>query len=1032
MAWSGGDRRVCVVAGTRVYGDGIEELEHVPEELALVRSALMEAGMEVCAEVSLDPSVPELKRAVQQAMRGGPDGAEPPYSVVVYYSGHGFVSEADYLLPLAGGHPGDRATVLSAYELAGLVFDSGPGPQEVVLVIDACQAGEAGSVVDEFGTKIERQRLEASSRVYVIASASPSQEAAQITFADAFAGAIRSPEVPPSQRYVSPQALAGYIQYRMGERGQEVQFVPPAGLPARYTSRSFPNPRYRRWDPTSLPEAAEGTGWKFCGRRRVVAEIVDHLVGEDPDGLPLLLVGSGGKGKTALLAWVTAAARGEPLPTAEEAMLRMVPPGCVDVFVDAKCADEAHELLRSIGQELGLPFTGDPEEFFARVKEAPGVKRILIDSVDEDPEEERELAELVLAPLAAIDSVRLVLTAARPIDGLAVRSVLLDSPDYFDPADIELLAQTILTERAGSLHRGASRDKVRRLGREVRDRAGNSFLHAYLFALDLAVREAEESETNVRTPVSRVFEDQLVRLNPKDPGWAADLLRPLALAFGSGVPNYPIWIDLVRRLSGRRVDREALDTLLREAHEFVTDFPQGRGSAGWRLRSGEFAAYLTHDHDLQAAHAAFSESLLAPLLREGGGEVEWSRADEYVRLNFAEHAVRARILDRFLTDPEFLLAVDPKRLRRALSLSGTPRARAVRDVCDVVHELSCGDGQDMSRLAFLAGAYGQEELAQRAKQRSRSWQPHWIDRCPAEEVAVVAGGGGRRFLVVTTQAGEVRAVEGGEGPLRSLTAGSEVVSAVAVGRMRGVPVALVGTWDGEARLYDVAGRRSYEVDVFDGRVVACALGDDDLLVSTAGEWCRYTLSSGLEARGDTGDVVVASVASAVVGGRRVVVGCSADRVAVWSAAGELVRVFTTPQRKSLTKVLVHAGRILTSSDDGTVWSFGLTGDDGRKLVDHRGHPVTSMRVVSMGQEAFLLTTGMDGTVVRCPLSGDVERVVPVVNVGVPTKAADVVGADELVVCTGLGTARIRLAPSWAGGRGGAGGPEGVDGSNGSG
>ncbi len=316
----------------------------------------------------------------------------------MYYAVHGYVAEADYLTPLAGGHPGDRATVLSAYELAGLVFDSGPGPQEVVLVIDACQAGEAGSVVDEFGTKIERQRLEASSRVYVIASASPSQEAAQITFADAFAGAIRSPEVPPSQRYASPQALAGYIQYRMGERGQEVQFVPPAGLPARYTSRSFPNPRYRRWDPTSLPEAAEGTGWKFCGRRRVVAEIVDHLVGEDPDGLPLLLVGSGGKGKTALLAWVTAAARGEPLPTAEEAMLRMVPPGCVDVFVDAKCADEAHELLRSIGQELGLPFTGDPEEFFARVKEAPGVKRILIDSVDEDPEEERELAELVLAP----------------------------------------------------------------------------------------------------------------------------------------------------------------------------------------------------------------------------------------------------------------------------------------------------------------------------------------------------------------------------------------------------------------------------------------------------------------------------------------------------------------------------------------------------------------------------------------------------------------------------------------------------------
>jgi WD40 repeat protein len=155
--------------------------------------------------------------------------------------------------------------------------------------------------------------------------------------------------------------------------------------------------------------------------------------------------------------------------------------------------------------------------------------------------------------------------------------------------------------------------------------------------------------------------------------------------------------------------------------------------------------------------------------------------------------------------------------------------------------------------------------------------------------------------------------------------------------------------------------------------------------------------------------VLSSVATAPDGGGRLTVGASADRVAVWDADGALLRTFPAPHRKALTRVAAHGGTVVTAGDDGTVHRCDLRGRDSRLLIRHGEQPVTSLRVLDGPGGPRVLTTGLDGSVVVAPLDGHgVGAATTLVDVGLQVKGGDLEDAGRLVLCTNLGTARIRL------------------------
>ncbi|GAA4813560.1 caspase family protein [Streptomyces ziwulingensis] len=1011
-------RRLGVVAGTEHYGAGLRDLSHVPREVALVRSVLGDMGMDIQDGLALDPSADDLRRVLSRAMD---DGTRTPHDTVVfYYSGHGYTTNTGgYRLATFRGSYGtsdDFATSISAHELAEIVNE--PGPAQVVVVVDACESGAAGDAFRHLQDMITALRGKGPD-VYLITAADRIEEAHQMAFADAFAAALRTPGVPTGMRYIEATALCRDINYRMRMRGagQTAQCAPSPAA-AHRALRAFPNPQYARQRPQHLPEAAEGSGWAFCGRKRAAHELVQHVSGVDPDPRPIVVTGPAGWGKSTLLAWLATASDGQPLPTADGPAAERVPEGCA-VLVQAR-GQPWQSVLRDIGNELGVSYRG-PEPFFRALADLPTLTGVLIDSVnrvgaldtdENDPTVVQTFVEQVLVPLSQVDTVRLVVAAEAPLGAIDMREIPLADAEYFEPADLDMLVRGVLTGRSGSLHRHAPGHALDRMAAGVRERSEGSFLRAYLFAVDLTGREPTEDEAAVQSSMVDVFQQQLTRVKRDDPTWARDLLTPLALALGPGMPDFPLWMDIVHRLSGREVDHAGLEHLLRVAGEYIADSPAGPGRAGWQLRRDEFASSLAQRHDLTEAHAAFTEALLSTLGLGEDRRPRWNTADEYARRNFAEHAQRAGVLDGFLLDPDFLFSVDPLRLRRALTLSGTPRARDVRNVLDLIHDRDRSDGCDLARLQFLALAHDQTELARNAAQANGKWTSAWLHRAPADEVTVVPGVRGGGYVVVGTQDGGALVGERNRTGLRELQSADDPVSASGAGLWNGRPLAALGTWSGRLTLHelDTGRHHSLEDAVPDfHRVVTCEVGEHGLLVATAHAWRRYGTAGGDERHVDTDGLVLASAATATVAGEHRTVGCSSGRVAVWEADGRLSHTFRTPQSRALTRIVAHEDRIYTASDDGTVCASSLDGTDQRVVARHADQPVTSMRVLRTAKGTSLLTTGLDGTLRVAALERhrQGEPAVPV-DVGLGIKAADLEDEATLIVCTNHGTARIRL------------------------
>ena len=415
--------------------------------------------------------------------------------------------------------------------------------------------------------------------------------------------------------------------------------------------------------------AARG-GDLFRGRQAALDRITGWLTAEESPGLPLVVTGQPGAGKSAVLARAVLRAEAQH--------------GGPGLAFHARAASIGDFLAALAGlADVDTPDTAD--DLVTSLAALPGqpLLPVAVDALDEaaSDQDRRQIAQ-VLAELAVLPGPRIAV-ATRPLaagnpyapggllPALGVTAsdpnlVDLDSDAYFDLDGLRQFAAVLLaqdgTDRPGPP--GAAWTQYRtshaardRLAALIAERAGQNFLVAAMAAAPLSTaREITDPDASGFDP-ARIpsgvgdalgkYLDQLPeQRRERDRG----LLTALAYARGAGLDD-PAWLAFAAAL-GYPATVADLDVLRRSA---AADYllQSTTTERGARPVTRLFHQALA-DELLAARHKPGDESLLLDVLLGRAGRTGWQ--DRYACDHAAEHASAAGRLDQLLDDPLYLIS----------------------------------------------------------------------------------------------------------------------------------------------------------------------------------------------------------------------------------------------------------------------------------------------------------------------------------------------------------------------------------------
>ncbi|GGP18233.1 trypsin-like peptidase domain-containing protein [Nonomuraea glycinis] len=833
-----------------------------------------------------------------------------------------------------------------------------------------------------------------------------------------------------------PRARLGYRAERAGELamtawGWSLTDDPEAG---------------RHWRPRARGVSRDSErGHRFTGRGEVLSRIVAWLDGERPAYSALVVTGSPGVGKSAVLGRIVTTA--DPalragLPDSDTAV--RATPGSVGCAVHAK-GKTALDVAAEIARAAGVPRPERLEDLVAALDAGPRLN-LVIDALDEagTPAQARELITGLVVPLAeTCQAVRVVVGCRRRDDegdlllrfGRAGELLDLDDPALFREADLATYAlATLRSARADDnpyLEDGAARPVADRIAALS---AGN-FLVAGLMARAHGLHDtvaAGPGELSFSPTVDGALRDYLAKLGPE----AGDLLTALAFAQAPGL-TVEVWRTAIQALYGHAPEREAL---IRFA---------GSSAANFLVESGR-TYRLFHqalNDTLLAARAEFhpredDERALARAFLAYGVRAGWASAPDYLLRSLPPHAVNGGVLDELLAVDDHPLHADLMRLiplaRGAVTRQGKQRARLLRSVPQAV------TADPDERLGMLSIAEALDALgdAYQRMPRPSPYRAMWARAEPRLVETVLTGHDGpvngacavtvedRTLLATAGEDMTVRLWDPATGTrVRTLTGHTAGVTAVRALTFAGRTVLATSGMDRTVRLWDPATGahlRTYRGHTY-GVTGLCTLTADGrtLLVSTSDDrtariWdpaagrCLRTLS------GHTGEVT--AVCAVTLGGRDLPVTASQDRtIRLWDPdtgaclhtfAGHTEGIRGHSHRVTSVCALTVDGRTLlaSTSRDRTVRLWDLaTGTSLHTLTGHTSE-VTHACPVTVDGRTLLVTTGGDRFVrIWDPATGE-----PVGSLGGHTDAVTSVCAltsdgQPLLATTG----RDRTVHLWA-------------------
>ena len=725
----------------------------------------------------------------------------------------------------------------------------------------------------------------------------------------------------------------------------------------------------------------------FSGRVEALKAVRTALTTVTGSGLPLVVTGQPGAGKSSVLA---------------RAILTLQAEGAGPGVAIHAHTMTLGEVVASIAKASKLPDVTTSDTLLQALSTGSDQQRLLIalDALDEvtSAADRRGIAQL-LAALARLPGLR-VAVATRPrktgdsyqagslmadlgVTGASCPNLVhLDTDEFFDDAGLRDLTIALLTqrevfhlpppERAWTTYR-ANHELAHRLGNAITKRARRNYLVAVLAATHLSMLQnpvdpaaSDFDSTQIPDTVTQVINKYVDTLPPREQARTLGLLTALAFARGSGVSDVR-WLTFADAL-GYPATRFDLEEIRRTpAVDYLLQTISASNDRVTRLFHQSLADELiAHGGD----RPNYEKRILATLLPVN--PQDWLGADTYVRSHVAEHAIEAGLLPELLRDPHFVIAADPNRL---LSL---------------LPQIDCGGKQSADIFAVLRQA-AHRMPALTAPRRAR------LLALTAAHLGLPVQQG---LFEATVSDGstQIRWAHSFGPPHRLLLGHRGRVAAAAVGQLGDREVIVSAGADETIRIWDADGQQVGEPltghqgavnDVTVGRIGDCEAIISAGVDSTVRVWNANRRQLAQPLVGHKGSV--RHVAVWRLGNRDVIVSAGADEtVRIWDAhRQELVHAFV-PYRGGIRAMAV--GRLnnedvivcspaLASSEDPPLLAWDMQGDlawrprQGWGYVNTvaigrlGGNDVIASSVGSFGQGPAILVWNAEGNLLLDPLKG---------------------------------------------------------------
>jgi hypothetical protein len=501
----------------------------------------------------------------------------------------------------------------------------------------------------------------------------------------------------------------------------------------------------RHWRPRARGVSVDSErGFRFRGRARALTKITGWLDRPVPDRLVLVVTGSPGAGKSAVL--------GRIVTTADPAIRASLPagdaavrasPGSVACAVHAKgkiALDVAAEIARAASARLPAQ-AGDLATAIREALERRAGQRfnVIIDALDEaaSPAQAREIIAKVILPLAQTCSGvgAQVIVGTRRADAAgsllapfagALAELDLDAGEYLDEGDLAAYAlaclQLVGDERPGNPY--ADEAAAWPTARAIAALAAGNFLVAGLVARSHGLRDeqiASPAELDFGTTLDDALRGYLDRVPDVNVALSArQVLTALAFAESPGLPA-GLWQLATRALYGFEVSARDLSVFARTAAAtFLIESGAGQD------RQPVFRLFHQGLNDALArarAHLADrsdDERALTMALTTRGRQTRWQEVPDYLLRSLPGHAAAAGLIDDLLADDAYLLHADLHRLilaggqaattwgRQRVQLIGlTPEAVPAADTerAAMFSVTQALEGMDVTHRAYVGAPY---------------------------------------------------------------------------------------------------------------------------------------------------------------------------------------------------------------------------------------------------------------------------------------------------------------------------------------
>lgn len=516
----------------------------------------------------------------------------------------------------------------------------------------------------------------------------------------------------------------------------------------------------RHWRPRARGVSTDAEqGFRFRGRTSALTTIIDWMTRAAVPRQVLVVTGSPGVGKSAVLGRVVTSADpgiAAALPDDDQAV--RAPLGTVSCAVHAKgktALEVAEEIARAASAappERASDLTSVLRTALAEHASRPDAPFVVvIDALDEatSAQQARLIARDIAIPLAETCAdlhVRVVVGSRRGDDagsllesfGRAAHVVDLDTPEFFAAADLAAYTLAVLQllgdERPDNPY---SDPRVARpVAVRIAELAEKNFLVAGLTARGHGLHDVlpiDPARIAFTPTVAAALQEYLARLPAVDGIPASEALSVLAYAEAPGLP-LPLWRTAIEELTDFAPSEEQLRSLARSSSaNFLVETGVNEQNTGvFRLFHQALDDALRQSRARDGANKHDERALTRAFLAYGQS-VGWERAPAYLLRSLPRHALHGKVVDELLADEEYALHAD---LRRLISASGAipqaPRAQLLRRTPQAI------DSAPARRAALFSVTEAQEELGRVywSLAADSSYRAEWASVAPRAEEAV--------------------------------------------------------------------------------------------------------------------------------------------------------------------------------------------------------------------------------------------------------------------------------------------------------